>query len=262
MTLAVSTRSGTARSGIAGSGDPDLLPPDLFSKHAELGLISVAYNYQNAVWQLDYSRQVRGKAVHSFAAKLGRRVPATRRAPSCPIIRSIRRPFQSISRRRHPERTISIRRSVTGQGHRHRHRLRGHRRPILHPRPGARWAEPTCTSSERKRSSPDSPIYLGWIPALLLARARACWAGDPEQVSGPRGPDPGGHGFDSCLLAPIASRGDTAVRRHHAGPVRGIVVVYEPRPGGGGSSAVWSTPSRACRTSARFARTRPAATRR
>ncbi|MGE5600057.1 MAG: CHASE2 domain-containing protein, partial [Pseudomonadota bacterium] len=63
VTLAVSTRSGITRTGITGSGDPDLLPPEMFSKHAELGLISVAYNYQNAVWHLDYSRKVQGKAV-------------------------------------------------------------------------------------------------------------------------------------------------------------------------------------------------------
>jgi EAL domain-containing protein (putative c-di-GMP-specific phosphodiesterase class I)/CHASE2 domain-containing sensor protein len=72
VTLAVSTRSGITRTGITGSGDPDLLPPEMFSKHAELGLISVAYNYQNAVWHLDYSRKVQGKAVQSFSAKLAK----------------------------------------------------------------------------------------------------------------------------------------------------------------------------------------------
>ena len=48
----------TARFGNTGWVDPDLLPPTIISRNADLGLISVAYNYQNAVWRLDYSRQV------------------------------------------------------------------------------------------------------------------------------------------------------------------------------------------------------------
>ena len=47
----------------------------LFSKHAGLGLISVAYNYQNAVWHLDYSREVQGKRIPSFSAKLANADP-------------------------------------------------------------------------------------------------------------------------------------------------------------------------------------------
>jgi EAL domain-containing protein (putative c-di-GMP-specific phosphodiesterase class I)/CHASE2 domain-containing sensor protein len=71
VTLAVSTRSGIT--GI--DSDPDLLPPAMFSKHAELGLISVAYNYQNAVWHLDYARKVQGKRIPSFSAKLANADP-------------------------------------------------------------------------------------------------------------------------------------------------------------------------------------------
>ena len=66
VTLAVSTRS-----GIIGHGEqPDLLPPEIFSDISDLGLIAVAYNYQNAVWRLDYSRKVGDRTYQSFAAKL------------------------------------------------------------------------------------------------------------------------------------------------------------------------------------------------
>jgi CHASE2 domain-containing sensor protein len=66
VTLAVSPRS-----GITGDvSNPDLLPPDIFSQGADLGLINFAYNYQSAVWRVDYSRTVNGQNVPSFAAKL------------------------------------------------------------------------------------------------------------------------------------------------------------------------------------------------
>ena len=66
VTLAVSTRS-----GITGLGEqPDLLPPEIFTNISDLGLIAVAYNYQNAVWRLDYSRKVGDRTYQSFAAKL------------------------------------------------------------------------------------------------------------------------------------------------------------------------------------------------
>jgi EAL domain-containing protein (putative c-di-GMP-specific phosphodiesterase class I)/CHASE2 domain-containing sensor protein len=71
VTLAVSTRA-----VITGQADqPDLLPPAVFSKNAELGLISVNYNYQNAVWKLDYNRRVGDQIIPSFAAKLANADP-------------------------------------------------------------------------------------------------------------------------------------------------------------------------------------------
>jgi EAL domain-containing protein (putative c-di-GMP-specific phosphodiesterase class I)/CHASE2 domain-containing sensor protein len=71
VTLAVSTRS-----GITGHGsNPDLLPPAMFSKNAELALINVGYNYQNAVWRLNYSLEAGGQSYRSFAAKLANADP-------------------------------------------------------------------------------------------------------------------------------------------------------------------------------------------
>jgi len=66
VTLAVSTRFGIT----GGDANPDLMTPALFNKNAELALISVRYNYQNAVWRIDYARPVGGKQIPSFAAKL------------------------------------------------------------------------------------------------------------------------------------------------------------------------------------------------
>lgn len=66
VTLGVSTRFGITGDNV----DPDLMPPAIFSDRAELALISVRYNYQNAVWRTDYARKVGGKLIPSFAAKL------------------------------------------------------------------------------------------------------------------------------------------------------------------------------------------------
>ena len=41
--------------GTTGFGDTELLPPAVTGKHAELGLIDLQYNYQNAVWRLNFS---------------------------------------------------------------------------------------------------------------------------------------------------------------------------------------------------------------
>jgi EAL domain-containing protein (putative c-di-GMP-specific phosphodiesterase class I)/CHASE2 domain-containing sensor protein len=70
VTLAVSSRS-----GIIQSQEPDLRPPAMFNKNASLGLINFAYNYQNAVWRLDYSRKAVGRSLPSFAAKLANADP-------------------------------------------------------------------------------------------------------------------------------------------------------------------------------------------
>jgi EAL domain-containing protein (putative c-di-GMP-specific phosphodiesterase class I)/CHASE2 domain-containing sensor protein len=64
VTLPVSSRPGI------GSDQEEFLTPTIFSKHAELGLIGATYNYQNAVWQLDYARKVSNREIPTYAAKL------------------------------------------------------------------------------------------------------------------------------------------------------------------------------------------------
>jgi EAL domain-containing protein (putative c-di-GMP-specific phosphodiesterase class I)/CHASE2 domain-containing sensor protein len=61
-----------ARSGPDQGRRQEILPLPMFSDNAELGAISVVYNWQNAAWQLPYASRVAGQAVPSFAAKLAR----------------------------------------------------------------------------------------------------------------------------------------------------------------------------------------------
>jgi EAL domain-containing protein (putative c-di-GMP-specific phosphodiesterase class I)/CHASE2 domain-containing sensor protein len=51
----------------------DVLPLKSFSDHAQLGIASVHYNYQNAVWRLPYAASLGGKPVPSFASSLANR---------------------------------------------------------------------------------------------------------------------------------------------------------------------------------------------
>jgi len=60
----------SARFGTPHNDTPVHMLPDTTGKNVELGVISVWYNYQNAVWQLNYSRTVEGKRIPTFAAKL------------------------------------------------------------------------------------------------------------------------------------------------------------------------------------------------
>ncbi len=56
-----------------GAGDGkrvDSLPLPIFSRNAQLGVASVEYNWQNAVWRLPYAAKVEGRTVPSFAALL------------------------------------------------------------------------------------------------------------------------------------------------------------------------------------------------
>ena len=48
----------------------DARPLPMFASHARLGIASVAYNYQNAVWRLPYGAVLNGEKVPSFAAAL------------------------------------------------------------------------------------------------------------------------------------------------------------------------------------------------
>jgi EAL domain-containing protein (putative c-di-GMP-specific phosphodiesterase class I)/CHASE2 domain-containing sensor protein len=47
-----------------------LEPLPQFAKHAQLGLASVEYNWQNSVWRLPYGAVIGGKSVPSFASEL------------------------------------------------------------------------------------------------------------------------------------------------------------------------------------------------
>jgi len=60
-----------SRKGAYGSIEPVTdRPLPMFSKHADLALGTVRYNYQNAAWDLPYAAMLDGKRVPSFAAAL------------------------------------------------------------------------------------------------------------------------------------------------------------------------------------------------
>jgi EAL domain-containing protein (putative c-di-GMP-specific phosphodiesterase class I)/CHASE2 domain-containing sensor protein len=60
------------RSGLNGES-PTVRPYKLLAERAELGTISVHYNYQGAVWRIPYVGQYDGRSIPSFAAKLAGR---------------------------------------------------------------------------------------------------------------------------------------------------------------------------------------------
>ena len=60
----------SARFGTPENDKPVHMLPETKGKNVELGVISVWYNYQNAVWRLNYSRAVEGQRIPTFAAKL------------------------------------------------------------------------------------------------------------------------------------------------------------------------------------------------
>lgn len=64
------TRSRIGQVGTA--HDVDDLPLPVLRKHAKLGAASLFYNYQNAVWRVQYAAKLRTGAVPSFAAALAK----------------------------------------------------------------------------------------------------------------------------------------------------------------------------------------------
>jgi len=176
VTLAVSTRSGLAAEG----SDPDLLPPAILTKHSELGLINVEYNYQNAVWWLDYSRTVKGRRIYSFASMLANADPNTRGSfipdysidpSSVPVVAAADVLSGNFDPRQIKGKDIVIGTASEGIGDQYfvpgRKRMGGAYVHII----GAE------TLKDGK------PVYYGWPPALLLALL-ACWVAINRKSAG------------------------------------------------------------------------------
>jgi len=66
VVLPVRSRSGFSRDNVV----PDSTPLPAFTKNARLGSISAQYNWQNAVWRLDYAALSEGKVIPSYAAAM------------------------------------------------------------------------------------------------------------------------------------------------------------------------------------------------
>ncbi|MEO5611683.1 MAG: EAL domain-containing protein [Sphingomicrobium sp.] len=70
VTLPVRLRSGPYAEARIGAAAPDSKPFELFTRNAQLGTISVRYNYQNAVWHLPYAVKANGTMIPSYASIL------------------------------------------------------------------------------------------------------------------------------------------------------------------------------------------------
>ena len=176
VTLPVSARFGTP-----GDDTPTYLVPE--NSHAELGVISVWYNYQNAVWRLDYSRDVKGRQIPTFAAKLAR----AKAEPGRDFI-----PDYSIDPRTIP--IVGASEILSGKFD--RRLVRGKEIVIattsetigdVYFIPG--WgkmggAYVQIIGAETLKSG--RPFYFGWLPALLLTLA-ACWAAAGRKSAGQAG---------------------------------------------------------------------------
>ena len=176
VTLAVS-----ALSGITGQvSNPDLLPPDIFGRHADLALINFTYNYQNAVWRLDYSRKVQGRQIASFAAKLANApakpgqdfiVDYSIDPATVPVIAAADVLAGRFDPRMVKGKDVVIGTSSDGIGDQY----------FL---PG--WGKMAgayvhIIGAETLKGG--KPVHLGWVPALLLALG-ACWAATQRKSAG------------------------------------------------------------------------------
>jgi EAL domain-containing protein (putative c-di-GMP-specific phosphodiesterase class I)/CHASE2 domain-containing sensor protein len=169
--------------GTTGFGDTELLPPAVTSRHAELGLIDLQYNYQSAVWRLNYSRMVRGRQVASFASKLGEVsgkpdesfIPDYSTDPATiPVIAA-----SDVLTGRFDPRTVEGKDVVIGtasEGLGDQYFLPGWGRTA--------GAYVHIIGAETLKAG--KPLYVGWIPGLLLALG-ACWAATRRKSVGQAG---------------------------------------------------------------------------
>jgi EAL domain-containing protein (putative c-di-GMP-specific phosphodiesterase class I)/CHASE2 domain-containing sensor protein len=165
VTLAVAPR------GATGFDDPELLPPALQGERTQLGRIDVEYNYQNAVWRLDYSKKVEGRQVASFAAKLANTTgePAKRfivdysiDPASIPLIAA-----SDVLAGRFNSKTVEGKDVVIGIA------TDGIDQYFIPGSGKMAGAYVHIIGAETLKAG--RPVYVGWLPALLLALG-ACWA--------------------------------------------------------------------------------------
>jgi diguanylate cyclase len=163
----------SARFGTPYYDSPTYLLPETGGKNVELGVISVWYNYQNAVWRLDYSRDVQGAKISTFAAKLAgaEGEPGASFIPdysvdprTVPVIAASDLLANRFDRRTVAGKDIVIATTSETIGD-------------VYFIPG--WgkmggAYVQIIGAETLKAG--SPVYFGWIPALMLAFGVACAA--------------------------------------------------------------------------------------
>jgi len=166
--------------GETGFGEPQFLPPVLVGKRAELGLIDLQYNYQNATWRLNYSRMVNGKQVPSFAAKLANVAAKPGQSfildysidpDSVPVV-----PASDVLTAHFDPKAIKGKDVIIGsssEGIGDRYFLPGWGRTA--------GAYVHIIGAETLKGG--KPVQLGWLPGLLLAFG-ACWAATKRKSAG------------------------------------------------------------------------------
>ncbi|MEO8547489.1 MAG: EAL domain-containing protein [Sphingomicrobium sp.] len=168
VTLPVRSRTGL----ITGSG-LDSVPLGMFAKEAELGSISVNYNYQNAVWSLPYAAEINGKAVPSYAAKLANVTgPVGKEFPldyslnpnTIPSVSAATVFKGLVSGRQVAGKDVVIGISSDAVGDQYFIPGWG--------KMGGAYVQ--AIGAETLRSG--TPVDLGWLPAYLLAMAVTAWA--------------------------------------------------------------------------------------
>ena len=162
----------SARFGTPYYDTPIHLLPDTTGKNVELGVISVWYNYQNAVWRLNYSRAVEGKRIPTFAAKLA----GIEAGPDQTFI-----PDYSIDPRTIP--VIPASDILSGKFERQAVRSKDIVIATTSETIGDVYFIPgwgkmggayvQIIGAETLKSG--NPVYMGWIPALLIGLS-FCWA--------------------------------------------------------------------------------------
>ena len=174
VTLAVS-----ASSGVTGFSNAELLPPAILRRHRDLGLINVAYNYQNAVWQLEYSRNVDGRSIPSFAAKLANVSSDSRESfipdysidtASVPLVSAADLLAGRFDRRKIEGKDVVIGTAIEGID-----------QYFIPGRGKLAGAYVHIIGAETLKAG--KPMYVGWVPALLLAFG-ACWAATKRKSVG------------------------------------------------------------------------------
>lgn len=171
-----------APSGITGFENPELLPPAILGKRANLALVTFTYNYQNAVWRLEYFKKVGGQQIPTFAAKLANVGSNTRGSfipdysidsGTIPLITA-----GDVLAGRFDRRLIEGKDVVIGTA------IEGIDQYFIPGRGKLAGAYVHIIGAETLKAG--KPIYVGWLLALLLALG-ACFAATKRKSSAQAG---------------------------------------------------------------------------
>lgn len=148
-------------------------PLPMFAEQARLGSISASYNYQNAIWRLDYSRPYQTTQLPSFAALLANRTEGPRSA-------------FLIDYSLDPASIPTLSASAVGAGRFDPDQVRGKDVIIggttdalgdVYFVPGTgKMGGVYVQAMGAETLKSGTPVDLGWVPAFLAALAIAAWA--------------------------------------------------------------------------------------